>query len=417
MSDPRLDSEPGTMERLQGEAKRAWDSLPPARRDELLNVLGLTPRDLKGWRRLIDQVVDHVRIATGDKRQVAIVGPANVGKSTLYNALIRSKSDRAQVSPIPGTTRRSRQADAGLFVVIDTPGADAPGPVGVEEAGQALTSARAADLLVVLFDATHGVRVPEQALFRDLRKLGKPTVVALNKMDLVGEDRAEVIGQAAASLGISSDQLTPISAKDEEGIERMLLAIARSEPGIVAALGEALPEYRWDLAQAVIARAGSTAAAIAVTPLPFLDFFPLVGVQSAMVLGVARLYTYRITPARARELIATFGVGLLGRSLFYELSKLSGPPGWLISAGVAAGTTVALGYAAAIWFDRGEKLSAKVLGRVSKAVGATVIERLKDVGRRKPKRVTLRQRVSEILESLEAEGIEDALEHDGDRPS
>ncbi len=386
--------------KLGEDIRRAWDELPKGTRRELAHALGLMPRDLKGWRGLIDQAVEQVRIITGDKQQVAIVGPTNVGKSTLYNMLIRSSGDRARVSAMPGTTRIPQQADAGLFVIIDTPGADAVGAVGVEEKERALAAASRVDLLMVLFDATHGIRAPEKALFDELMALGKPTVVALNKVDLVTREKEKVLGTTAAALGLESEQLIPLSAKKGQGIDRLLLAVAKSEPGIVAALGAALPEYRWKLAQTVIGRAASTAAAIAVTPLPFLDFFPLVGIQTAMVLGVARIYAYKITLARMRELISTFGIGLLGRTLFYELSKFGGPPGWLVASGVAAGTTFALGYASIAWFDRGERLSRQAVRRISRVVSQAVTEQLKNLGQRKPQRITLRQRIKETLDDL-----------------
>jgi hypothetical protein len=72
----------------------------------------------------------------------------------------------------------------------------------------------------------------------------------------------------------------------------------------------------------------------------------------------------------------------------------------LLAAGVAAGTTVALGYSSAIWFDKGEKLSRQTFDRVTRAISHAVIERLKDFGRRKPKQTTLRERVEETLEDL-----------------
>jgi GTP-binding protein Era len=333
---------------------------------------------------------------------VAIVGPVNVGKSTLYNQLIRSRRDQAAVSAVPGTTRRVQGADAGIFGVIDTPGADAVGAVGMEEKVRALGAAQTADLIILVFDAAHGVQKAEQDLYAEIAALGKPTVVALNKIDLVGKERAGVIGKAAAALNLRIDQVLPISAKGGMGLDRLLVAVAKSEPGIVAALGAALPEYRFRLAQAVIVRAGSTAAAIAVTPLPLADFIPLVALQAAMVMSIARIYAYRITLARAKEIIAAFGVGMLGRTLFYEVSKLGGPPGWLVAAAVAAGTTVAMGYASAVWFDRGERLSGEALARIARAVSQEVIDRLRGLGKRRPGRITLRQRVSEALEELSA---------------
>ncbi len=176
-----------------------------------------------------------------------------------------------------------------------------------------------------------------------------------------------------------------------------MTAIAKSEPGILAALGQALPGYRRIFARAAIGRAASTAAAIAVTPLPIMDFVPLIAVQSAVVLGLARIYAYRLTPARARELLVTFGVGLLARNLFYELMKFGGPPGWLVAAAVAAGTTTALGYGAQAWFESGERLSRERLASLSRQVGDRVARDLTALGRRRPGRIVIEQRVEKTL--------------------
>lgn len=379
-----------------------WDALPPRRRRDLERALELLPPTVKGWRRLIGHAAEHLLLATGEKRRVAIVGPANVGKSTLYNQLIRSRTERAAVAAVAGTTRVAQQADAGLFSVIDTPGADAAGAVGEAEKAQALSAAAGADVLVLLFDASRGIGEPERRLHTEIAALGRPMVVALNKMDLVAREANAVGAQAAGALGLSPEQVLPLSARDGRGVEKVLLALAKSEPGIVAALADALPEYRWRLAQAVVGRAASTAAAIAVTPWPFLSFFPLITVQSAMVLGIARIYSYHISLARVREILATFGLGLLGRAVFYEVAKLGGPPGWLVASGVAAGTTVAMGYAAAVWFERGERLSSQNVARITRTVGLSIVERLRSFGRRPPARVTLRQQVHDALRDLPA---------------
>lgn len=401
----QLDKQPQKTEtffdRWENEIQGVWDALPIELRKDLERTVKQLPGDPRGWRTLLDQAAEQIKFAVGEKQRVAIVGPANVGKSTFYNQLILKKKDRAQVSAVPGTTRESQQADVGIFTIIDTPGADAVGAVGKKEREKAIASAKEADVIVAMFDATHGIRVPEQNLFDSLIGLEKATIVVLNKMDLIGPERPEVLGKAAAALGMSVEGIVPLSAKQGEGVAAVLTSIARSEPGIIAALGAALPEYRWNLAQVQIGRAASTAAAVAITPLPFLDFIPLVGIQVSLVLGIARTYAQKMTLARARELIAAFGMGLLGRTLFYELAKLGGPPGWLVSAAVAAGTTVAIGYAATAWFERGVKLSGEAMQRISKAVSETVIARLRNLGRRRPEKQTLRERVLEALEDLE----------------
>ncbi len=383
------------------EASRAWNSLPEDNRNALARTLEHLPGDMKGWRSLIDEAAEHLQRALGDRSSVVIVGPANVGKSTLYNALIQEGQAAAEVSAIPGTTRRPRQASAGVFTIVDTPGADAAGPLGEEERRSALAAAAEGDVRVVMFDAAHGIRAPEQRLMAELRRMPQPMVVALNKIDLIPEpEREQVRSQAASSLGMEPKELILLSALKRRGLETLLLQVARAEPGILAALAVALPAYRWSLAQSAIAKATSTAAAIAVTPIPIVDFVPLLGVQVSMVLSLARVFDYKITLARARELLVTFGAGLLGRAVFYELSKFGGPPGWLVAAAVAAGTTAALGYGAAVWFDRGAKLSAETLREIGREVGRSVIDRLKDLGRRRPDRRTLRERIDAVLDEV-----------------
>jgi small GTP-binding protein len=353
---------------------------------------------------LLQAGLTHVRLTAGDRRRVAIVGPPNAGKSTLYNRLILKKEDQAKVGPQPGTTRVSQEGDVGLFSLVDTPGATAASSSEAAETDEslarAIASAHNADVLVILFDATQPIGELEKLLYDVLVGLGRPSMVVLNKMDAVGAP-PKVHARAAQALGLATEEILPISARTGAGLDRMLIEIARREPEIVAALGQALPAYRGTLARAAINRAASTAAAIALTPLPMIDFIPLLGVQTALVLSLARIYGYRITLVRARELIVTFGIGLLARSLFYELIKFGGPPGWLVSAGVAAGATTALGYGAAAWFDRGERLSRQRLEGISSAVGTTIVGRMR--GQRRPKRAELEQEIGQALSQSMAE--------------
>ena len=388
-------------ESIKQGASDTWSDLPDAVRRGALDALDRLPGGLKAWRGLIDQAMEHVQFAAGGKRSVAIIGPANSGKSTLYNLMIRRGEAKSEVSAVPGTTRQTLSGDAGIFHLIDTPGADAIGAVGRDERDKAIAAAQTADLIVLLLDGTHGVRGPERELHQTVVGTGRPVITALNKVDLIpGSEVPKVLQQAASALGVEERTLVAVSAKTGSGVERLLSAMVKNEPGIVAALGEALPLYRWHLAQTVIGRSASAAAAIAVTPLPIVDFVPLLGVQAAMVLSIARIYTYKITLARARELVVTFGAAVLGRTLFYELSKLGGPPGWLVAAGVSVGTTAAIGYASAVWFERGARLPTEAIRRIAQVTAQSMIDRLKDLGRRRPKRATLHERVTEALQDL-----------------
>ena len=385
----------------QATIRQLWGSLSAERQRELEGLLTALPSSVKPLKEIFALVADQYRPFTAPKRRIAVVGPANVGKSTLYNQLIARREDRAEVSPVPGTTRRSQEADAGLFSVLDTPGADAVGEVGERERQIAFAAATAADFLVIVFEATHGIKRYENDLFDSLVALGKPFVVLLNKIDLVPKpDRERVIQAAAQTLRLERGQIIDTVATDGTNVGRVILAVVKAEPGLLAAVADAMPEYRSRLAWARIIPAGAAAATIALVPLPLADVFPLLAIQTGLVLSISRIYGFEITPARAKELIVTFGIGLIARRVFAELAKLGGVPGWLLSAAIAASTTVAIGTASMAWFARGERPTQAALKQRVADVTTYLREQLADLGKRKPEQGTLRERVAKALEGL-----------------
>jgi len=385
-----------------------WDALTPEEQASLTSLLKGMPGQPKISRSLLELAESQLKLAFGRKHCVAIVGPANVGKSTLYNQFVRAPAERAAVSPLPGTTRENQETDAGLFALVDTPGADAVGEVGERERKLALEAAAKADILIVVFDAIQGVKQTELDLYQHIRSLKKPHVVVLNKIDLVRKERRSVVDQAAANLRLDPVQVIPVAAKTGENMNQLLAAVAMAEPSIVAALGAALPQYRWQLAWRSIVSAATLSAGIALTPLPVIDFIPLTATQSMMVLSIARIYNYQITLERARELVATFGIAYLGRTLFYQLSKLGGIPGWVLGAAVASSTTVAMGYAAVRWFERGERMSAESLKKLSGQVSKSLLQGLKSLGSRKPGRKTLQAHIEKSLEEIEIDRVQES---------
>ncbi len=389
-------------EKTRDSLQPLWDKLPEEEKSGLLDVFEGLPLDINLVDMLLDLTMVQIKMALARKNRVAIVGPANVGKSTFYNQFVRQKEDEAEVSPIPGTTRINQMADAGIFAVIDTPGADAVGEVGEAEKEEALAAAEKADLLIIMFDAIQGIKKSEQMLYYELLALGKPYLVVLNKIDLVGRSHVEeAIENAADNLGLSSKKIIPISAKRRKNLSKVLMGIVIADPALLIPLAQALPEYRWKLAWRAIATAATISGAIALIPLPVIDFVPLITNQVTMVLNVARIYNYRITFKRAKELIATFGIGLLARTLFQQLSKLGGVPGWLLSSAIAASTTVAMGYAAALWFEKGEKISREALNKIAKTLTQELLGRLKNIFKRKPSKKKLKEAIQQSLEESE----------------
>jgi len=154
------------------------------------------------------------------KPVIAIVGRPNVGKSTLFNRLTRSRD--ALVADYPGLTR-DRKYGMGTqgqhhFVVIDTGGIGA-GHEGVDEVVVEQANLALAEANVVLFmvDAQQGLTIGDEQIAQQLRQLDKQVHLLVNKID--GFDEHAVSAEFYA-LGIES--LLSVAASQGRGIRRML---------------------------------------------------------------------------------------------------------------------------------------------------------------------------------------------------
>jgi tRNA modification GTPase len=160
--------------------------------------------------------------------QVAIVGAPNVGKSSLFNALLNT--DRAIVTAIPGTTRDllTERADIGglSLALIDTAGVRETGDV-VEREGvtRARDTLRVADLAIVLLDRSRPQSDEDRALL-DLTS-SRSRVVVWNKCDLPAASASAARERSGEPRRDAPDALE-ISAKTGAGIETLIDAIAET---------------------------------------------------------------------------------------------------------------------------------------------------------------------------------------------
>ncbi len=246
----------------------------------------LPPLDEAGVVANIAKIVEQVdqMIATADRGEllrtglkVAIVGRPNVGKSSLLNAW--SRSDRAIVTDLPGTTRdvvESQLVVQGIPIqVLDTAGiretVDVVESMGIERSRQA---AQMADLVLLTIAADQGWTAGDAAIYDQVKH--RPLILVVNKIDLVGavkdagndlgntvavvktaaaknlgiDDLEQAIAQLAASGGMAAANLEmAINQRQAAALTRTKVALAQ----VQATIADQLPLDFWtiDLRSAV----------------------------------------------------------------------------------------------------------------------------------------------------------------------
>lgn len=158
-----------------------------------------------------------------DGLRVAIVGRPNVGKSSLFNALLGS--DRAIVTEIPGTTRdhlheRFTISDIPISL-IDTAGlrdtTDTVESIGVARARSLMSDA---DIVIVMLDVSDDLTVEDRAVISSVFDI--PHVIAINKIDKVTMSSTR---DFSSKVNDQRSKIVPISAKTGEGLDDLRKAI------------------------------------------------------------------------------------------------------------------------------------------------------------------------------------------------
>jgi GTPase len=158
------------------------------------------------------------------KPVIALVGRPNVGKSTLFNRVTKSRD--ALVADFPGLTRDRHYGDGRLgnreFIVVDTGGFEPAKPSGVvaEMAKQTKQAVAEADAVIFVTDVRSGVSGQDHDIARYLRSVNKRVFLAVNKAEGMSESPALA---EFHELGIGEPH--PVSAAHGQGIRSLLEAV------------------------------------------------------------------------------------------------------------------------------------------------------------------------------------------------
>uniref|UniRef100_A0A7C4NRT3 GTPase Era n=1 Tax=Thermodesulfobacterium geofontis TaxID=1295609 RepID=A0A7C4NRT3_9BACT len=162
---------------------------------------------------------------------VGIIGLPNVGKSTLLNQLLGTKV--SIVSPKPQTTRFNIKGiltrDNFQIIFVDTPGIhEAKDLFNQMMVKEALSVLQDVDIILWVMDVTH--RIPEEEKILDLiREANKPTILALNKIDLIKKHELLPIIDYFSKL-YDFKAIVPISALKNDGLDRLLDELVKLLP-------------------------------------------------------------------------------------------------------------------------------------------------------------------------------------------
>ncbi len=159
---------------------------------------------------------------------IALVGRPNVGKSTLFNRLTKSRD--ALVANLPGLTRDRQYGSADIngrtCLLVDTGGitGDEVG-MDAEMARQSSLAMEEADAVLVILDARAGLTGIDQQLVSGLRGANKPVYYVVNKIDGSNPDLA-----LAEFYELGAEQLFPITATHGRGVRKLMQVVLEAFP-------------------------------------------------------------------------------------------------------------------------------------------------------------------------------------------
>lgn len=157
---------------------------------------------------------------------VCIVGRTNVGKSTLFNALVGKR--KAVVKDQPGVTRdRCYEVVTRFdfpFTLIDTGALVGEEAIALHESVQAQSelAIKQSDVVVVVFDGLHGLHPLDSEVVALIRQTKKPAIFVANKCE---KPSAQLTATELYGLGV--DEIIPLSAAHRRGIRDLMAAIER----------------------------------------------------------------------------------------------------------------------------------------------------------------------------------------------
>jgi len=284
--------------------------------DNLQRVLNLV---LKQWEGL--QAPDSIR--------VAVVGAAQTGKKTLVRNILQHQ----------------HPDDETFLSIIDIQGLDEF--LGYGRQKSLPPEVADADVVLLVLDARFGFTEDTVQIVSKLSQLNKTFMVLLNKIDLAEKPR-QLVKDARREFKVP---VLPISALKSRSIIRLFKAIVAADSRTLYPLARRLPHIRKKICRSIVLQSAFGAGLVGAIPIPVSDIFPLLAIQTSMILKIARVFGFRIDRGRARELLPMFAAGLLIREGCHRLREIYPENRDLIAVGAGGTWTYLIGQVAVRYFE------------------------------------------------------------------
>jgi len=306
---------------------------------------------------------------------VAFLGSASSGKDSAIRALFGI--DFGEVDPIPGSTDRVRVAALDTdrrVLVLNAPGF---GDIRASIDTLAREAMDKLDIAIYLLNCDGGATIDERRDLDAVRDLGRPTLVCLNKIDLIRPaQRASFVDATLAQLGVSKEDAVitafdplPVLSDTPIGVQEVVDWIHRhlEENGKALLFAKTL-RNRAIACESIIRAAAKQAAVAGAIPIPGADATAVTAIQVRLISKIAAIYDHRID----KDLVLfILGEALAGSSKGFirwavRAAKTAGwiPGGQVIAvatsalgATIAGATTFGVGKAAIAFMERGGSIT------------------------------------------------------------
>jgi GTP-binding protein Era len=312
----------------------------------------------------------EIDAALRQQLSVAFVGSASSGKDSAIRAIFGV--DFGQVDPIPGSTDRVRVAPidaAGQLLVVNAPGF---GDVRREVDAAARRVLDQVDLVVYVLNCDGGATADERADLDAVRTLQRPTLVCLNKIDLIRPHQREAFVTATLrQLAVDREDAVvtafdplPALADAPMGVDQVIGWIHQHlDDGGKSLLFAKGLRNKAAACEAIIRTAARRAAIAGAIPVPGADITALSAVQIKLIADLAAVFERRIDRDLALFIVGEALAGTSKGFVRWSLEALKSA-GWLpggqvvtvatsaLGASIAAATTYGVGRAAVAFLQR-----------------------------------------------------------------